>query len=209
MNETMQRICIGNLAVIALLLTVSGCGQVTPASPITQETAMATPAASPLRPIASVQEIMEALVDPSADAVWDAVGTSITENGVEDHQPRTDEEWKQTRLHAIALVEATNLLMMDGRRLVPEGGRIADDGAQGVLSTEDAEKQYARDRQVFVQFAVALHQMASKMLNAIDTRDTNAMLKLGEQMDEVCESCHVKFWYPTQLLPRAPTLGNK
>jgi hypothetical protein len=154
----------------------------------------------PFKITASIQELMEAIVDPSADGVWDSVGATITPKGVVNHQPRTDEEWRQVRLHAIALTEATNLLMMDGRRLVPDGGKIADDGSDGVLTTAAAEQLLITEHATFVQFASALNGAAVQMLKAIDARKPQAMLEVGEAMDEVCESCHMKFWYPNQAV---------
>jgi hypothetical protein len=35
-------------------------------------------------------------------------------------------------------------------------------------------------------------------IQAIDRRDLDAMLELGGTLDEVCESCHITFWYPNQ-----------
>jgi hypothetical protein len=166
---------------------------------------VAPAASSPLKVSASVQELMEAIVDPSADAVWDSVGTTLTQKGAINHQPHTPEEWKQVRLHAIALIEATNLLMMDGRHLVREGGKIADEGEQGVLTTVAAEQVYQNEHATFVQFASALNAAAAQMLTAIDGQQPEAMLSAGEVMDEVCESCHMKFWYPNQAVWKVST----
>jgi hypothetical protein len=193
---------------IALLL---GCDR--PASTraststaIAENPAIAIP---PFKITASIQELMEAIVDPSADGVWDSVGATITPKGVANHQPHTDEEWRQVRLRAIALTEATNLLMMDGRRLVPDGGKIADDGADGVLTTAAAEQLLVTEHATFVQFAGALNGVAVQMLNAIDARQPQAMLEAGEAMDEICESCHMKFWYPNQAVWRISRGDNR
>jgi hypothetical protein len=183
-------------AMSVAMLLLSGCNQ---APPVAQSTALP---ASPFKVHASVQELMEAIVDPSADAVWDSVGTVVTKAGSIDHQPQTPEEWKQVRLHAIALIEGTNLLMMDGRRLVPEGGKILDEGEEGVLSTAEAEQMLKSEHGTFVQFASALNDVAVQMLKAIDAKQPEAMVQAGEAMDEVCESCHLKFWYPRQAIWR-------
>lgn len=41
-----------------------------------------TPSAPPLRSVASLQELMSAVVDPSADGVWNAVETVVTRAGI-------------------------------------------------------------------------------------------------------------------------------
>jgi hypothetical protein len=69
---------------------------------------------SPFLPKASIRELMEAEVDPAADALWDSVQITLTAAGEEDRQPRTDEEWKAVRRSAVILVESANLLVMEG-----------------------------------------------------------------------------------------------
>jgi hypothetical protein len=129
------------------------------------------------------------------------VGTTITAKGVEDRQPRTDDEWRKVRVHAILLIEATNLLAMDGRRLVPVGGKVLDEEHQGVLSAVEGQKKLDDQHAVFVQFAGALRDTGEKMLRAIEAKDAAAMLEVGTEMDGVCESCHTTFWYPNQVYP--------
>lgn len=198
MKKYFARSSFSSAVIVAVVAAVlAGCGK--PAPPVSAAVA-STSALPPFKTTASVQELMEAIVDPSADGVWDSVGATISKGGVENHQPRTDDEWKKVRLHAVALIEGTNLLMMEGRRLVPEGGRIADDGADGVLKTEDAEQRLKTERAAFVQFALALNEVGVKMLRAIDAKQPEAMIEVGEQMDEVCESCHMRFWYPNQAV---------
>jgi hypothetical protein len=182
---------------------LSGCNQ---SPPVTPATVASTP---PFKVHASVQELMEAIVDPSADGVWDSVGTVVTKTGTINRQPHTPEEWKQVRLHAVALLEATNLLMMDGRRLVPDGGKILDEGEEGVLTTAEGEQLLKTEHATFVQFAGALNEVAAQMLKAIDAKQPEAMVQAGETMDEVCESCHLKFWYPRQPIWRVSQGTNQ
>lgn len=54
-------------------------------------------------------------VEPSAEALWASVSTTVTENGTEEHKPQNDEEWFAVRGHAITLMESANLIVMDGR----------------------------------------------------------------------------------------------
>lgn len=158
---------------------------------------------------ASIKELMESMVDPHADVIWESVGTTITPQGTDEKRPVTDEEWRQVRLSALALMETTNLLAMSGRRLVPEGGAILDEGFDGVLSTADAQKKLDTQHDAFAQFAHALHDAGGKVLKAVDAKDAQALLDAGTDMDEVCESCHTTFWYPGQVLPPADQLIQK
>ena len=198
--KALRRSMHRTLAIIAVAAAaLAGCG-----GPIANDTDSESeqPNAPSIRVFASIQELMEGIVDPNADAVWDAVGVTLTPDGSVEHRPQSDEEWRQLRLHAVALVEATNLLMMAGRRIVPDGGKIADEGEEGVLSTVEAENLFKTQNAAFVQMAAALHDVAEKMVTAIDSRRTDEILEVGETLDQVCESCHTTFWYPRQPVYR-------
>lgn len=154
--------------------------------------------------MASIQELMDAVIDPSADALWDSVSVTTTSKGTAFHQPHSEEEWQEARRHAIALIEGTNLLVMDGRKLVAPGSPVLDQGTAGVLGAEAGQKLFDAQHPAFVQFARALREAGTQMLNAIDKKDPTGMMNAGAAMDGVCESCHLTFWYPHQVIPPLP-----
>jgi cytochrome c556 len=41
-----------------------------------------------------------------------------------------------------------------------------------------------------------LHDAGMKALAAIDKKDADALSDAGETIDEACEQCHLKYWYP-------------
>jgi hypothetical protein len=66
----------------------------------------------PFKPVATVDEVMDAIVIPSSQAIFDAV---VYSNGELVAAPKTDEEWFGLRMRALAVAEAGNLLMMSSR----------------------------------------------------------------------------------------------
>jgi hypothetical protein len=175
-----------------------------PAPATAPATAPALPPPQSFQVMASIQELMDAVIDPSADALWDSVSIDATAKGTVFHQPRSDAEWQQARRHAITLIEATNLLVMDGRKLVAPGSPVLDQGTSGVLSAEAGQKLFDAQHSAFVQFARALREAGTQMLTAIDKKDPTGMMNAGAAMDGVCESCHLTFWYPNQVIPPLP-----
>jgi hypothetical protein len=176
-----------------------------PAAPATQvSSSISASTPSSFKLTASIAELMDSIIDPSADALWDSVGTTVDAKGTIQHQPRTEMEWHEARRHAIALIEGTNLLVMDGRRLVAPGTAVLDQDVQGVLSPEEGQKKFDAQHAVFVQFAYALRDVGEQMLKAIDAKNPKDMMAVGATMDEVCESCHLTFWYPNQVIPQLP-----
>jgi hypothetical protein len=185
----------GKLSVlpITILLTLGACSGKDPQPP--QVTSL-------LQPIATIQELMQAEVDASADDIWDAVETTTTTSGEENRQPQTAEEWQEVRRKTVVLIEAANLLTVDSRKL---SAAPCPAEAAGALDSAEIGRRIAANRPVFNQYAVALRQTATTMLSAIDAKDPKALVAAGGVLDGVCESCHMTFWYPNQVIPPFPT----
>lgn len=179
-------------AVFALCLVLAACSQEPAPSPAPTTTS----AESRFRLSATIQEIMLAQVDPAADMLWESVQTITTAKGIEEIRPRTDAEWLGVRHNALVLLEATNLLAMEGRLVAPPGKAVADEGIPGILNTKQIQTAIDSDHATFVKFAHALHDAGSMALAAIDAKDAEALLMAGDDIDTACENCHLRFWYP-------------
>src|SRR5258706_11644350 len=110
---------------------LSACGSSTAATNPDKSTgsrAADAAAVSPYKPTATFQEIMDSIVDPSSDVIWEAVSTTVDAKGIHEKQPHTDAEWHEFRRRAILLVEAANLIAVPGRR-VAKGDKSVEDGA--------------------------------------------------------------------------------
>jgi len=144
--------------------------------------------------VATIKDIMDSLVDPSADFIWDSVGAVITAEGVTEKAPTNDEEWKEERRHAIRLVESANLLVMPGRRVAAPGDKAENPEVE--LTPEQIETEIAATRRTFLRLATEFRTTAVEILAAADNRDLNALLRLGAELDVRCENCHKTYWYP-------------
>lgn len=137
------------------------------ARPAAASPAAASPAAAPFKPVGSVKQIMTTLIDPHADAVWESVGTIIDANGVQERRPRTDAEWASVAGSALALAEAGNLLMLDGR---------------------------APDRDAWLRMSRALVDAGAAAVKAAEAHDAEALLAAGESVTVACDTCHGLYW---------------
>src|SRR5262245_9707027 len=102
------------------------------------------PAAPAVAPVANVRQIMTAIVGPAADTVFGAVSSTVTAQGIEEKAPKTDAEWQAVGASAAALVEAANMMMMEGRVV---------------------------DRGDWMSYAKALNEAATVALKAAETRN--------------------------------------
>jgi len=113
-----------------------------------------------------MKEFMGHVMQFSGDQVWRWQGFINDEQGERSLFPKTDAEWEEAESGALALAEMTNVLLMPGRRI--------DD--------PDWDKAVAGVRKVALEAA-----------DASEHHDADALFRIGGELDEACESCHVRF----------------
>jgi hypothetical protein len=151
------------------------------------------------RTTATIKDIMDSIVDPGSDYIWDSVETVVSAKGVEEKYPRTDEEWKEVRRHAIMLLEATNLLQIPGRHVAKAGEKADDPKVE--LSPEQIEAEIAKDRMSWINYTHGLHDATMAAFKAIEAKDKDGLLDAGDGIDNACEKCHLQYWYPNERKP--------
>ena len=145
------------------------------------------------RPTTTIRDLMDGMIDPAADTIWNSVSTTITKKGKEEKAPHTDEEWGTVRHSAIELLEASNLLQIPGRHVAMPGQR----NEQGIeLQPEQIEALINQDRQAWITLAHGLHDAATQALHAAEAKDPAKVLETGDAIDNACEHCHQTYWYP-------------
>ena len=148
----------------AMLALVSGCGD--------------APAPPPFKPVVETRLLMESMVDPQADVIWQSVKTVVTSAGAEEFRPRTDAEWAQVVQAAASITEAGNLLMMAPR---------------------------ARDRGNWMKAAQALVDGGSYALRAAQAKNPDMLFDAGAVLYEACNTCHRQYhWPPPPDPPKVP-----
>jgi hypothetical protein len=136
------------LLVLATCVLAAGCGG---------------PEPPPFRPLADNKLLMQAVIDPNADLVWEAVKTIDTKEGTEEIRPRTEEAWTAVRNAAITLAESGNLLMMVPR--AKDGGEWMKLSQQMITASEEAIK-------------------------AADAKNADRLFTVGGDIYESCSACH-------------------
>jgi hypothetical protein len=142
----------------------------------------------------TVKDLMESVIDPSADVIWGAVGTVADKQGIRDLSPKTPEDWREVRRAAVRLIEGGNLLVMPGREAAPIGFKSEAPGVE--LEPAEITALMGKERAGFDAFAMALQAIGAEALQAIEAKNTDRLIEVGGRMEEVCESCHQTFWYP-------------
>ena len=173
---------------IAGAVAVAGCGGKPEAT---------SPGAAPaptFTPVLSVKELMENIVDPQADYVFDAVGSDVTAKGVVDITPTTDDDWTKIQRGAYVLAESSNLLKMT-RKMAPDGeGNVEPGGPE--LTPPQIEARVKANPALWNSHADTLRTEALKVVEIVKARDAGKLLAAGSAIDQACEACHLDFWYP-------------
>lgn len=180
----------GVIVVLVVIASSTGC-QAPPAP--------AAPLDPPFRATSTIRELMQSMIAPGAQGLWDSVGRVSDAKGTRDLEPRSDEEWAAVRRHAVSLMESTNLLLIPGRHVARDGQQTlkADDAVPGSeLPPAEIEKRINQSWVAWTAMAHNLHQSAASMLDAIDKKDVARLESTGSDLDAVCEACHLTFWYP-------------
>jgi hypothetical protein len=120
----------------------------------------------PFQTTANMHDLMNNLVDPTADEIWESVGTVITLEGTFEKAPSTDDEWASLKGSAIRLAESGNLLLLPAR----SGGNPD-----------------------WIKHAVALIEQSNRAIKAADAKDKDAIFTIGGDIYDVCTNCHKQF----------------
>ncbi len=181
------------VAPVLLVLAAAACGKtqvaVAPAPP------PAAQAPGP-QPVASILDLMSGQLAPTAELLWNAVGTTSGPKGPIEKQPHTDAEWAELRRQALILAEAANLLAVEGRVVAHPDQKYLNPPGPGDLPPEKSQALIAAERPTWLAYALLLQGSALSTIKAIDARDVDAFTEAGGAIDEACEQCHKRFWYP-------------
>lgn len=155
------------LFVVSVALFISGIGFIIASGRVVRAAAPAAAAeATAVAPVATVKQIMTGIVQPAAAAIWDSVSTTISERGVEEKMPRTEEDWASVATSAATLAESANLLMLGDR---------------------------AVDRDEWPKMVRAMADAAGKALAAAEARSVDGILGVGEEINTTCDNCHERY----------------
>ena len=160
----------------------------------------ATPAApsldSSLAPTLSVKELMEHIIDPTSDWIFDAAVIDISRKGISETKPLSDDDWLKVERGGYVLAESTNLLKIP-RRMVPadEEGKPHQPG-EPELPPEQIQAKIEKDRALWYKHADGLKAAALEAVQVAKARDLDGLFKVGDKVDKACEACHLEYWYP-------------
>jgi len=137
-----------------------------PVSAILLAGCSSAPPPPPFKPVANLKELMNSVIDPSADLIWDSVATIQTPGQTEERRPHTTDEWTKVQDAATMVAESGNLLMM-----VPR----------------------AKDGDVWMKMAQGLIDAGEEARKGAAAKDADAVFNAGANIYYACSNCHVRY----------------
>lgn len=125
-----------------------------------------SPSLPPFKPFADNRVLMQSVIEPAADVIWESVGTIITTQGTEELRPKNDQEWANVRNQAVLLAESGNLLMMEPR---------------------------ARDTDEWMKASQALIDTGTAAVKAAESKNPDELFSAGANLYSACTNCHQKY----------------
>jgi hypothetical protein len=113
-----------------------------------------------------MKQFMNAVISHGAFEIWKRQGYISDEKGFRSLFPKNDEEWKEAEDSALRLAETSNLLLIPGRRVE------AQDWTDGVMDVRKA---------------------ALNIATVAKTKNEDAFMNAGVELDQACESCHKRY----------------
>lgn len=155
-------------------------------------------------PVGTLREVMHGIVEYNAFKIFNAVAVTVTAEGTSEKQPRTDEEWDEVLHAALALSESPNLLVTPGRPIaLPEEADKA--AGPDELTPRQIQAKIDANREVWLKYVTELQNVGKKTMGIVNAKDVQGLFGIGEEIDRVCENCHMEFWYPEATPPPAPS----
>ena len=173
------------MSLVAALAVMSGCSSGEPEA--------VEPEAKTLHEIMTVQ------IDVDADAIWEIGNAAISDEAGLDPAKMDDAAWTSLEAAAKRMSgHAMEMAMLDPIILAAPDATIADEGTPGAPTREEIQGHMDRDTDVFRSLAESLAIHADQLAAAAAAKDASSAGQRINEMDGVCESCHLEFWYPEQ-----------
>jgi hypothetical protein len=154
---------------------------------------------TPAAPVQTLHSVMLAEIDGPADALWEVTNAVIGDEGGLDPSKMDDARWlKIAELADKVAAGASKIALMDPITAAPAGTNIGDSNVPGGHSAAQVQAAIDRDPAGLRALAETLGTHMTDIAAAARAHDAATAGPLVDQLDGVCESCHLQYWYPEQ-----------
>jgi len=149
-------------------------------------------------PKANLQLTMLTKVNPQGLAFWDITNNAQGSDGNVDVKKLKAGDWTKLVEIGKALEEGgRTLATSNGIIAAPPGAKLQDEGPSSAKAA-DVQRYVDAQPAVFRTRAQELQKTGAAIVEAATKKNGKQLADLAGSLDEICEKCHVIFWYPNQ-----------
>jgi cytochrome c556 len=154
------------------------------------------------RPVV-LREAMKSVLAPQAQVLWDISNKGMNDQGEPDASKLKDEDWAKIA-SAAKMLQSSATELADAKSIIVArtGEKIQDEENPGASTAQQVQGFIDRDIQSFSVMARALANSGADFAAAAKEHDAAKLANASGSLDQVCESCHLRYWYPQQAAPK-------
>jgi hypothetical protein len=164
-------------------------------APILLLTAAAVPMPSEDDGTVYIRSEMQGPIAEATNRLWDIGNNAMDDEGGIDPAQMDEAKWLELDRSA-AVLEVASRQMADAPEIKAAFPGHERDVQPGAYSMQDVQSYFDADPQAFRLMARGLAEHAAKISAAAKAREARQAGLLVGELDQVCESCHAKYWYP-------------
>jgi hypothetical protein len=150
-------------------------------------------------PKVNLQQTMLTKVNPNGLALWAITNNAIDDNGDIAASKLKAADWAKLLEIGKALEESgKTLATSSGIIAAAPGAKLQDENNAGASKAADVQRYIDAKPAILRNHALELQKSGAGIVEAVTKHDAKRLSTLANSLDEVCEQCHVIFWYPQQ-----------
>lgn len=151
----------------------------------------------------NLHDLMKNVVAVQTQVIWDVGNQAQDDHGNPDATKLKADDWSKITSAAgkVRQVAAT-LARADHVVAAAPGTKLGDQQTPGALGVKEMQAAIDADPAAFRALAQTLSVSMDQIVAAAKAKDAAKLFDVSGGLDQVCESCHMQFWYPEQKAPR-------
>jgi hypothetical protein len=147
----------------------------------------------------TIQAAMKGVIAPQAQILWDVGNEAMDDNGNPDAKRLTAAQWDQLAAAGAKVKDMSlALAMAEHIKVVGPGAAIQGEGDPNSSSAVQVQGFVDANPAGFAEQSRKLAAAADDFVVAAKARDAAKLGLASGNLDQVCEDCHMRYWYPQQ-----------
>lgn len=148
---------------------------------------------------ADLHDLMKSVVAVQTQVIWDVSNGAQDDQGNPDASKLAAADWNKI-IDAAGKVRQASQTLARAEHVIAAapGVKLEGEGNEGVASAKQVQAALDKDPAEFRTRSQALATSMDQIVAAAKAKNAAKVFEVSGVLDQVCEDCHQKFWYPGQ-----------